>query len=308
MKQAAIIAGPGEPTAGVTLDGHTKLIAHVGYPTSSFKAPMIYNPYFESLGLNAAVVPMGVRAEDFDAAFPAITRFTNFHGALITMPHKVSVVEKLDAVSVAVKIAGSCNAVLRRPDGRLVGDMFDGEGFLRGMKRKGVVVEGRSALVVGSGGVGSAIAAALAGGGLARIGLFDLDAGVMQGLAERLRAHYPALQVETGSNDPAGWDCVVNATPLGMKAGDPMPVDVSRIAPTSFVGEVVMAQETTAFLAAAQALGCRTQRGIDMLYEMIPAYLEFFGFPRPRRRPSRASRGSAIEAGRGPCQAQQTSS
>ncbi len=272
-------AGPGEPTAGVTLDGHTKLIAHVGYPTSSFKAPMIYNPWFESLGFNAVVVPMGVRAEDFDAAFPAITRFTNFHGALITMPHKVSVVEKLDAVSVAVKIAGSCNAVLRRPDGRLVGDMFDGEGFLRGMKRKGVAVEGRSALVVGSGGVGSAIAAALAGGGLARIGLFDLDAGAMEGLAERLRAHYPALRVETGSNDPAGWDCVVNATPLGMKAGDPMPVDVSRIAPSSFVGEVVMAQETTAFVVAAQALGCRTQRGIDMLYEMIPAYLEFFGFP-----------------------------
>ena len=279
MKQAAIIAEPSEPTAGATLDGHTKLIAHVGYPTSSFKAPMIYNPYFESIGLNAAVVPMGVRAEDFDAAFPAIARFTNFHGALITMPHKVSVVEKLDEVSVAARIAGSCNAVLRRPDGRLVGDMFDGEGFLRGMMRKGVAVQGGSALVVGSGGVGSAIAAALAGGGLARIGLFDLDSGAMEGLAERLRAHHPALVVETGSNDPAGWDCVVNATPLGMKTGDPMPVDVSRIAPAAFVGEVVMAQETTAFLAAAQARGCRTQRGIDMLYEMIPAYLEFFGFP-----------------------------
>ncbi len=133
--------------------------------------------------------------------------------------------------------------------------------------------------MVGSGGVGSAIAAALAGGGLARIGLHDLSAAAMAGLAERLKAHYPALVVETGSNDPAGWDCVVNATPLGMKAGDPMPVDVSRIARSSFVGEVVMSQETTAFLAAAESRGCRTQRGIDMLYEMIPAYLEFFGFP-----------------------------
>ncbi len=269
---------PGTP-AGMTLDGHTKLIAHIGYPTSSFKAPMIYNPWFESLGLNAAVVPLGVTREDFDAAFPAITRFTNFHGALITMPHKVSVMAKLDDLSVAARIAGACNAVLRRPDGTLAGDMFDGEGFVRGMRRKGVAPEGRSALVVGSGGVGSAIAAALAGGGLARIGLHDLDAAATAGLAERLKAHYPALAVETGSNDPAGWDCVVNATPLGMKAGDPMPVDVARIAPAAFVGEVVMAQETTAFLAAAQARGCRTQRGIDMLYEMIPAYLEFFGFP-----------------------------
>ncbi len=129
-------------------------------------------------------MPLGVTAEDFDAAFPAIARFTNFHGALITMPHKVSVVGKLDEVSVAVRIAGSCNAVLRRPDGSLVGDMFDGEGFLRGMLRKGVAVKERSALVVGAGGVGSAIAAALASAGVARIGLFDLNAATMEGLAD----------------------------------------------------------------------------------------------------------------------------
>ena len=64
-----------------------------------------------------------------------------------------------------------------------------------------------------------------------------------------------------------------------MKAGDPMPVDVSRIAPTTFVGEVVMKQEMTAFLPAAQQRGCRFQIGTDMLFEQIPAYLEFFGFP-----------------------------
>ena len=64
-----------------------------------------------------------------------------------------------------------------------------------------------------------------------------------------------------------------------MKAGDPMPVDVSRLSPSTYVGEVVMKQETTAFLAAARAKGCEIQFGIDMLFEQIPAYLEFFGFP-----------------------------
>jgi shikimate dehydrogenase len=85
--------------------------------------------------------------------------------------------------------------------------------------------------------------------------------------------------VTTGSNDPAGYDVLVNATPLGMNAGDPLPMDVARIAPSAFVGEVVMKQEMTAFLAAAQARGCRVQVGTDMLFEQIPAYLEFFGFP-----------------------------
>jgi shikimate dehydrogenase len=263
----------------MTIDGHTRIVAHIGYPTHSFKAPMIYNPYFESIGLNAAVVPMGVRTEDFAAAVPVVFAMSTTHGALITMPHKVPVVSMLDDISPAVRVCGACNAVRKDADGRLVGDMFDGEGFARGLARKGQQIAGRSALVVGCGGVGSAIAAALAAHGLASIRLFDVGAAAMDGLAERLTQQYPSLVAEPGSNDPMGCDIVVNATPLGMKAGDPMPMDVSRIAPASFVGEVVMKQETTAFLAAAQARGCRTQVGLDMLFEQIPAYLEFFGFP-----------------------------
>jgi shikimate dehydrogenase len=156
--------------------------------------------------------------------------------------------------------------------------MFDGEGFVRGILRKGRVLGGARALVVGSGGVGSAIVASLAKAGAAELALFDAYPATMNGLAERLRAHYPALKIGVGSKDPAGFDVVVNATPLGMKDGDPLPMDVDRIAPSTFVGEVVMKQEITPFLAAARARGCQIQIGTDMLFEQIPAYLEFFGF------------------------------
>ncbi len=261
------------------LNGDTRLIAHLGYPTTTFKSPMIYNPWFAKHGINAAVVPLGVRAENFGDAFPEICRFTNFHGALITMPHKVSVIALLDNVSTAVKIAGSCNAVRRNDDGRLVGDMFDGEGFVRGVARRGRSLKGNKVLVVGCGGVGSAIAASSAAAGAAEIALYDVSQAAMEALADRLGQSYPKLKVTTGSNDPDGFDVVINATPLGMKAGDPMPVDVSRLSPSTYVGEVVMKQETTAFLAAARAKGCEIQIGIDMLFEQIPAYLEFFGFP-----------------------------
>ena len=88
----------------------------------------------------------------------------------------------------------------------------------------------------------------------------------------------PPPTISTESADPEGYDIVVNATPLGMKAGDPLPIDVERIAPSTFVGEVVMKEEFTPLLRAAVARGCQVQVGIDMLYEMIPAYLEFFGF------------------------------
>ncbi|HEX2541614.1 MAG TPA: shikimate dehydrogenase [Caldimonas sp.] len=258
--------------------GSTALLAHIGWPTHAFKAPLIYNPYFEQAGIDAVVVPMGCRDEHYPAFLRAVFTLENIHGALITMPHKVSTVPLLDLRSPAVQIAGACNAVRREPDGRLAGDLFDGEGFVRGLRRKGCVVDGARALVVGAGGVGSAIAASLAAAGVASLGLFDARAEAAEALAVRLRSHHPALQVATGSGDPAGFDIVVNATPMGMNDGDPLPMDVDRIAPTAFVGEVVMKREMTAFLTAAAERGCRFQVGSDMLFEQIPAYLEFFGF------------------------------
>ena len=263
----------------MTIDGNTQIIAHLGFPTASFKAPMIYNPYFDSIGLNAAVIPMGVRAEDFATSFASIFKMSNICGALITMPHKVTTIGLLDRSSAAVEIAGSCNAVKRAADGALSGDMFDGEGFVRGVLRKGRTILAATVLVIGCGGVGSAIAAAFAAAGAGRISLFDLDAKSMHGLGARIAHHYPKLEIAYGSNDPGGHDIVVNATPLGMNPGDPMPFDMSRLSPKTFVGEVVMKQEVTAFLDAAMAKGCEVQFGIDMLFEQIPAYLEFFGFP-----------------------------
>jgi shikimate 5-dehydrogenase len=259
--------------------GTTALVAHIGYPTYAFKAPMIYNPYFEHAGVDAVVVPMGCKAEDYPDFLKSVFTLTNIRGALITMPHKVTTVALLDEATPTVHIAGSCNAVRRTEDGRLQGDMFDGEGFVRGLRRKGCKLEGARVLVVGCGGVGSAIAASSAAAGIAAIGLFDANPASASGLGDRLRRHYPALEVATGSNDPAGYDVVVNGTPMGMNEGDPLPMDVSRIAPSTFVGEVVMKEEMTAFLRAVQARGCRFQVGSDMLFEQIPAYLEFFGFP-----------------------------
>lgn len=261
------------------IDGSTEVIVHLGYPTHAFKAPLVYNPYFAASGINAVVVPLACREDAFEAALRGLFRLDNVRGALITMPHKVSVVELLDEATASVRVAGACNAVKRTSDGRLVGDQFDGTGFVRGIERKGMRPVGARALVVGCGGVGSAIAASLAASRVAHIALFDLNPASAEELAWRLNVHFPGVEVSVGRNDPQGFDLVVNATPLGMNPGDPLPIDVSRLAPGTFVGEVVMSNEMTAFLQAAQQRGCRVQVGSDMLFEMIPPYLEFFGFP-----------------------------
>ena len=260
------------------ISGKTTLIAHIGYPTFAFKSPMIYNPWFEKNDIDAVVVPMGVKAEDYPEFFRSLFTLTNIRGALVTMPHKVTTMGLVDEVTPTATVAGAANAVLLRDDGTLLADQFDGTGFVRGVLRKGFELTGKRALVVGNGGVGSPIAASLAEAGVAAMGLFDPYAQASEALAGRLTEHYPQLEVTTGSKDPEGYDLVVNATPLGMKDDDPLPMDVDRIAPSTFVGEVVMKREMTPFLQAAAARGCRFQIGLDMLFEQIPAYLEFFGF------------------------------
>ncbi len=259
------------------INGRTRLIAHLGYPTETFTAPMIYNPWFERRGINAVVVPMGVKADDYPVFLKSLFRLSNIHGALVTMPHKPTTVALLDDISVAVEIAGACNAILRRADGSLYGEMFDGAGFTRGAKRRGFDFAGADCLVVGAGGVGAAIAASIAAEKPGSLALFDIRVEAVEGLFARLRRHYPALRIALRGNDPAGYDLVVNATPLGMRADDPLPFDPARLSPATFVGEVVL-KGITPLIEAAAGRGCRYQIGTDMLFEQIPAYLEFFGF------------------------------
>lgn len=261
------------------IDGHTGFIAHIGYPTYSFKAPLIYNPYFAYAGINAVVLPFACESLQFEALIAALRPLPNFKGALITMPHKVTALGLAHTASDIAKVAGACNALRRADNGELVADMFDGAGFVLGLKSKQFDPCGKRALVVGSGGVGSAIAASLADAGVSDLSVSDTNTGAAHALAQRLRTHYPQLRASVTSSDPTGHDLVVNATPLGMRVGDPLPVDVDKLTSRTFVGEVVMSQAETPLLTAARAKGCAVQLGVDMLFEQIPAYLDFFGFP-----------------------------
>ena len=260
------------------ISGTTTLVAHLGYPTHTFKSSLICNPWFEKNGVDAVVVPMGIKGENYPNFFRSVFTLTNIRGALVTMPHKVTTLDLVDEISPTAEIAGATNAVLRREDGSLLADQFDGAGFVRGVLSKGFDTSGKRALVVGNGGVGSPIAASLAGLGLAGIGLFDPDMAASEALAQRITTQYPDVQIAIGSKDPEGYDLIVNATPLGMRDGDPMPVDVERITPGSYVGDVVLKSDVTPFLQAALEKGCTVQAGSDMLFELVPAYLEFFGF------------------------------
>jgi len=269
--------------APMIIDGSTETIAHIGYPTHTFRAPLIYNPYFASIGQKTLVVPMACnpKTSSFSDLLRVLFSLDNTRAALITMPYKMRTVDLVDQVGKRAQVAGSCNVVRRTHDGKLIGDMYDGEGFVRALHAQGRDLGGKTALLIGCGGVGSAIAASLADAGIAQIRLFDMHAGLAASLAQRLNSHYPRVKVSvmSGAPDPKQCDMVINATPLGMNDGDAMPLDVNLLNETMQVGEVVLSSESTPFLLAAKARGCEAVTGFDMLFEQIPPILEFFELP-----------------------------
>ena len=175
------------------IDGNTHFIAHIGFPTHSFKAPLIYNPYFADAGINVVVVPMACEPAQFEGLIRAVLPLPNCKGALITMPHKVTAMGLASQISPVARVAGACNAMRCGDSGEIVADMFDGAGFVRGVQRKGFDLQGKRVLVVGTGGVGSAIAASLAAEKIAEISLFDVNTASSEALGRRLQTEYPQM-------------------------------------------------------------------------------------------------------------------
>lgn len=260
------------------ISGRATLIAHLGFPTDTFASSSLCNPWFDRNGHDAAVIPMSARADGYPQLFRSLFTLTNLRGALVTMPHKVTTMDLVDEVSPAAAIAGATNAVVKREDGSLLADQFDGAGFVRALARKGFDPEGRRVMIVGTGGVGSAIAASLAAAQVGELSLTNRRRASAEELSRRLEAHYPAVRTRVGTDGPHGFDLIVNATSLGTHASDPLPLDLHDVTSTTLVADVVNKPGLTPFLASARERGCTVQAGREMLLEMVPAYLAFFGY------------------------------
>jgi shikimate dehydrogenase len=257
--------------------GSTKLIAMLGSPLNRVRAPALFNAHFEKNGADAVMIPLEVIA-DYPALFRELFKVPNVAGAMITFPYK-RCIDVMGEVSPRSVVAQACNVVVKRADGTVYGDIFDGEGFANGVKRAGFQFAGARCLVVGSGGAGAAIAAAFIDFGAAFVGVASRNKPACAAVAERLDRYATGrCRTEMVSGDPAGFDLVVNATPLGMNDSDPFSFDIDHVEPGAMVADLVMGQET-ALLRAAAARGCRIQPGTKMLFEQLSPVSEFWGYP-----------------------------
>ena len=247
----------------VTLTGETRLYYIVGDPVAQVKSPPALTAILVARGANALVVPAHVTPEDLDLFMKAARATQNVDGIVVTVPHKLAALAHCDEATERARFAGSANVLRRGGDGRWRGDNTDGRGYLDGIAACGFAVAGKTALLVGAGGAGAAIAYEILARGAAHLKIHDIDAARRDRIVARLAERFPG-RVAIGSPDPTGVDLVANATPLGMRAGDPLPVDASRLDGAQFVADVITKPEISPLLVAARALGCATMPGAGL--------------------------------------------
>jgi shikimate dehydrogenase len=241
------------------LSGETRIHLIVGDPIGQTKSPAGLTRVFAERGVDAVCIPMQVAAADLDAFMTIVKRVQNIDGIVVTVPHKLAALRHCDAVSGRAQALAAVNAMRREPDGRWSGDMTDGIALVAALRATGCDPKGRRALVVGAGGAGSAVVLALAEAG-ARVAVHDIDAARRDDLRRRLAA----WDVTAGGADPTGCDLVVNATPLGMRPGDPLPINIGRLELGALVADLVTRPAVTPLLDAARRRGSSILTGEEM--------------------------------------------
>lgn len=256
------------------LDGETRLHYIVGDPIAQVKSPSGVSLAYHARGLNAYVMPAHVAPADLAAWLAGVSLARNVDGVIVTVPHKFACFDLCASTSDRAAFLHTVNTMRRNADGSWHGDMFDGQGFVSAMDDKGCSPAGKKVLVVGAGGAGSAIAHALVVAGVRELAIHDEDAARRRTLVDRL-AGLDRCAVRHGTADPSGYDVVINATPVGMKEGDPYPLDVAGLGPEMFVGCVITAPAVTALIAAARAKACQTMTGAHMFAKVRDLMVDF---------------------------------
>lgn len=258
------------------ISGKTAVYGIFGHPVEHTFSPGMHNAAFADLGLDGCYVPFAVRPEELGHAVSAIVPL-GLRGLNITVPHKEKVIPFLDELTEDARLIGAVNTIEVR-DGSLVGHNTDGRGFLRSLRADaGFNPKGKTIFMAGAGGAARAVCFSLALAGVDTILLYDLDrakaAKLERDVQSKTSARVKVLQAGTMRKSAPAADCIINATPLGLKKGDPLPVPREFVQKGRLVCDLVYNPPDTALLKMARSCGARTLPGIGMLlYQGVIAF------------------------------------
>ena len=270
-------ADPSLHTGLFHVNGATRLYGTIGDPIRQLRATGVMAQVFAAVGANAVWLPFEGGPELLPLMLDALGKMRNLGGFTVTIPHKTTILDLLTRATPRAQAAGSVNLVRRERDGTLSGDNVDGVGFVRGLEAQGHRVRGASVWLVGLGGAGGGIAAALCEGGVGRLLVTEIQEARASKAIDRLTEHYPDVPVAEVSTPPKGIHIAINATPLGLRPSDPQSFDPTILDPDTVVADVIMAPAETALLTRARMHGRRIHHGRHMLDHQVPLYLDWFG-------------------------------
>lgn len=275
------------------ISGHTGLMALIGSPVGHSGSPAMYNYSFQRLGLDYAYVALDIKEDEVKDAIAAMKLF-HMKGGNVTMPDKTEAAKYMDELSPAAQIIGAINTIVNE-DGRLVGHITDGEGFVNNLKDHGIDIKGKKITVAGGGGAATAIQVQCALDGVAEITIFnkkDAFFARTEATAQKIRAAVPGIVVNVYDIDDIAKmteeiknsDIFVNATIVGMKPLDDLSVvkDLSAFRPGLVVCDAVYNPEETKLLREAKEAGCTCVGGKGMLlWQGVSAFKLFTGKDMP---------------------------
>lgn len=262
------------------IDGTTQVVVHLAYPSRHLKTPQLFNARIAERGINAVLVPWQVHPDNLRQVVDSLRLSESVAGMIVTIPHKETVARLCDRLEGPAERLVVANVVRKAEDGALVGRMLDGVAFVEGLRNAGHRLAGARVLLAGAGGVAIAIADALLAAGVGELRIANRTQARAERLVAALAANYPGQTVGLGTRDVTGVDIVVNATALGMRDEDELPVSPDVFGPGLVVAEVVMAPEETQLLREARARGAIPHPGRHMLIGQIDSFIDFtLGLP-----------------------------
>ncbi|HYA88800.1 MAG TPA: shikimate dehydrogenase [Nitrospirota bacterium] len=258
------------------ISGKTKLYGIFGYPVEHTFSPGMHNAAFQKLHLDACYVPFAVSPDNLGDAAKSLIPL-GICGVNVTIPHKEMIRTHLDGLSEEARLIGAVNTIEIK-EGKLIGHNTDGRGFLRSLRdNAGFNPKGKQIFIIGSGGAARAVGFSLALAGTKKIIFTDLDAlkavALVTDITEKTGRLVEYVKHESIADAAAKAHCIINATPLGLKRTDPLPIARENIQKKHLICDLVYNPAETRFLQAAKAKGAEVLSGIGMLlYQGVIAF------------------------------------
>lgn len=244
----------------MAINGKTQITGIIGWPIEHTLSPAMHNRAFESLSINYCYLPFAVKPEELRHAVRAI-KALNFRGVNVTVPHKESVIKYLDEIDPEALFIGAVNTIVNEKTG-LIGYNTDGRGFMMSLAEHFIDPTGMDILIVGAGGAARAVGYSLIKKAKS-INVCGRTRIRAKSLVNDLCKIKKNVSVCNNLSDAGRFHMVIQATPLGLNEGDPLPIDVSLLKQGQVIYDLIY--KKTRLLELASQRGCNTINGLGML-------------------------------------------